>query len=58
MVFIVVRGAYRKTRAAINANRHLANGLTVDQGAIAHKLVARDLGEPYVRPDWLNVAFT
>jgi len=45
-------------RGAINANRHLANGLTVDQGTIAHKLVARDLGETYVRPDWLNVAFT
>jgi alanine dehydrogenase len=42
-------------RAAINANRHLANGLTVDQGRIAHKLVARDLGEKYVRPDWLTV---
>jgi alanine dehydrogenase len=45
-------------RGAINANRHLANGLTVDKGTIAHKLVARDLGVPYVRPDWLNVAFT
>jgi alanine dehydrogenase len=45
-------------RGAINANRHLANGLTVDNGTIAHKLVARDLGVPYVRPDWLNVAFT
>ena len=42
-------------RAAINANKHLANGLTVDQGTIAHKLVARDLGEKYVRPDWLTV---
>ncbi len=42
-------------RNAINANRHLANGLTVDQGRIAHKLVARDLGEKYVRPDWLTV---
>lgn len=42
-------------RNAINANRHLANGLTVDQGTIAHKLVARDLGEKYVRPDWLTV---
>ncbi len=42
-------------RNAINANRHLASGLTVDRGAIAHKLVARDLGEKYVRPDWLTV---
>ncbi|HAY05282.1 MAG TPA: alanine dehydrogenase, partial [Hyphomonas sp.] len=43
-------------RNAINANKHLANGLTVENGAIAHKLVARDLGEKYVRPDWLTVA--
>lgn len=42
-------------RNAINANKHLANGLTVDQGTIAHKLVARDLGEKYVRPEWLTV---
>lgn len=42
------------TRQALNANRHLANGLTVDRGNIAHKLVARDLGEKYVRPDWLT----
>ncbi len=54
----VMQIAGKGARAAINANRHLANGLTVDQGAIAHKLVARDLGETYVRPDWLNVAFT
>ncbi len=54
----VMQIASKGARAAINANRHLANGLTVDQGTIAHKLVARDLGEPYVRPDWLNVAFT
>ncbi|MCU0730714.1 MAG: alanine dehydrogenase [Hyphomonas sp.] len=54
----VMQIANKGARAAINADRHLANGLTVDGGAIAHKLVARDLGVPYVRPDWLNVAFT
>ncbi len=54
----IMQIANQGARGAINANRHLANGLTVDQGAIAHKLVARDLGETYVRPDWLNVAFT
>lgn len=54
----IMQIAKHGARNAINANRHLANGLTVDQGTIAHKLVARDLGEPYVRPDWLNVAFT
>ena len=42
-------------RNAINVNKHLANGLTVDQGTIAHKLVARDLGEKYVRPEWLTI---
>jgi alanine dehydrogenase len=42
-------------RGAINANPHLANGLTVDAGKIAHEAVARDLGLPYVRPDWLTV---
>ena len=54
----VMQIAAKGARGAINANRHLANGLTVDQGKIAHKLVARDLGETYVRPNWLNVAFT
>ena len=54
----VMQIAANGARGAINANRHLANGLTVDQGKIAHKLVARDLGETYVRPNWLNVAFT
>lgn len=54
----VMQIAAKGARGAINANRHLANGLTVDQGRIAHKLVARDLGETYVRPSWLNVAFT
>jgi alanine dehydrogenase len=54
----VMQIASKGARGAINTNRHLANGLTVDQGTIAHKLVARDLGETYVRPSWLNVAFT
>jgi alanine dehydrogenase len=43
-------------QGAINANPHLANGLTVDGGKIAHKAVAHDLGEDYVRPKWLTVA--
>jgi len=54
----VMQIAAKGARGAINANRHLANGMTVDQGKIAHKLVARDLSETYVRPSWLNVAFT
>lgn len=39
-------------REAVNANPHLANGLTVDAGKIAHEAVAIDLGEAYVRPEW------
>ncbi len=40
-------------QGALNANAHLAEGLTVAGGRIAHEAVARDLGEDYVRPDWL-----
>lgn len=49
----IMQLAHKGTRQAINDNPHLANGLTVDNGKIAHELVARDLGETYVRPDWL-----
>ena len=49
----VLQIANKGTRAAINENSHLAHGLTVDAGKIAHQAVAHDLGEPYVRPDWL-----
>ncbi len=49
----VMQIANMGARAAINANPHLANGLTVDAGKIAHEAVARDLGDEYVRPDWL-----
>ena len=41
-------------RAALNANLHLAQGLTVADGAIAHEQVARDLDMAYHRPDWLT----
>jgi alanine dehydrogenase len=33
---------------------HLANGLNVYEGAIAHEAVARDLGKAYERPAWLS----
>ncbi|MEQ9434629.1 alanine dehydrogenase [Hyphomonas sp.] len=50
----VMQIASRGAREAINANPHLARGLTVDGGRIAHEAVASDLGEAYVRPDWLT----
>lgn len=49
----VLQLANKGTHQAINDNPHLAKGLTVDGGKIAHALVARDLDEKYVRPDWL-----
>jgi len=39
---------------ALQDDAHLANGLNVYEGAIAHEAVARDLGKPYVRPRWLG----
>lgn len=39
---------------ALAADPHLANGLNVYEGAIAHEAVAHDLGKPYVRPTWLG----
>ncbi|MCL4142711.1 UNVERIFIED_CONTAM: hypothetical protein GTU68_008843 [Idotea baltica] len=41
-------------RGAVQANPHLANGLTVDGGKIAHEAVAHDLGEAFVKPEWLG----
>ncbi|RVT87902.1 alanine dehydrogenase [Inhella crocodyli] len=40
--------ADRGWRAACQADRHLAAGLTVHEGQIAHAAVARDLGLPHV----------
>lgn len=39
---------------ALQDDAHLANGLNVYEGAIAHAAVAHDLGKPYVRPKWLG----
>ncbi len=50
----VLQLANQGTEKAINANRHLAEGLTVTAGKIAHEAVARDLGEDFVRPGWLK----
>ncbi len=47
---IANKGAQR----AMMDDHHLANGLNVAGGAIAHAAVARDLDLPYQRPDWLS----
>ncbi len=39
---------------ALQDDPHLANGLNVYKGAIAHEAVAHDLGKPYARPAWLG----
>jgi alanine dehydrogenase len=39
---------------ALADDPHLANGLNIYEGAIAHEAVAHDLGKPYVRPKWLG----
>lgn len=39
---------------ALRENPHLAAGLNVHAGAIAHPAVAQDLGKPFVRPAFLG----
>ncbi|HRK63650.1 MAG TPA: alanine dehydrogenase [Terricaulis sp.] len=41
-------------KKALQDDAHLANGLNVYEGAIAHEAVAKDLGKEYVRPSWLG----
>ncbi|MEZ5959174.1 MAG: alanine dehydrogenase [Hyphomonadaceae bacterium] len=41
-------------KKALQDDPHLANGLNVYEGAITHEAVARDLGKPFKRPDWLS----
>ncbi len=41
-------------KKALQDDPHLANGLNVYEGAIAHEAVAKDLGKPYKRPAWLS----
>lgn len=49
----VLEIARKGGREAVKTNPHLANGLTVADGHIAHEQVARDLGMAYKRPDWM-----
>jgi alanine dehydrogenase len=41
-------------KQALKDDPHLANGLNVYEGAIAHEAVAKDLSKAYVRPSWLG----
>lgn len=41
-------------KKALQDDPHLANGLNVYEGAIAHEAVAKDLGKPFKRPSWLG----
>lgn len=45
--------ANKGTQRALNEDAHLARGLNVCDGAIAHEAVARDLGEAFRPPSWL-----
>lgn len=46
--------ANKGAKAALKADPHLAEGLTVANGEIAHEAVARDLNLPFVMPDWMK----
>jgi alanine dehydrogenase len=41
-------------KQALIDDPHLANGLNVYEGAIAHEAVAKDLGTLYAKPKWLG----
>ncbi|GIK48404.1 MAG: alanine dehydrogenase [Alphaproteobacteria bacterium] len=41
-------------KKALQDDPHLADGLNVYEGAIAHEAVAKDLGKPFKRPSWLG----
>ncbi len=45
--------ANKGVRQALLDDPHLAAGVNVHAGSIAHEAVARDLGETFKRPDWL-----
>ena len=46
--------ANKGTKAALRADSHLAEGLTVADGQIAHEAVAHDLNLPFVMPEWMK----
>lgn len=50
----VLQIASKGGREALNSNPHLAGGLTVADGHIAHEAVAHDLELEYKLPDWFK----
>jgi alanine dehydrogenase len=46
--------ANKGCKKALQDDPHLANGLNIYEGAIAHQAVAKDLGKPFKRPSWLQ----
>ncbi len=46
--------ANKGVKKALNDDPHLARGLNVAHGEVAYEPVAKDLGLPYVKPDWLT----
>ncbi|MEM1035437.1 MAG: alanine dehydrogenase [Pseudomonadota bacterium] len=50
----VMEIANKGGREALNSNPHLAGGLTVADGHIAHEQVARDLGMAFKLPEWFE----
>ena len=50
----VLNIANKGAKAALKADPHLAEGLTVADGKIAHEAVAHDLDLPFVYPDWMT----
>ena len=50
----VMEIANKGGREALNSNPHLAGGLTVADGHIAHEQVARDLGMAFKLPEWFS----
>lgn len=45
--------ANKGAKAALQADKHLANGLNVAEGKITHAAVAHDLDLPFAKPSWL-----
>ena len=50
----VLQIANKGAHEALNTNPHLARGLTVAEGHIAHEAVAQDLGMDFKQPAWFQ----
>jgi alanine dehydrogenase len=46
--------ANKGVRQALKDDPHLADGLNIAEGHVAHEAVAHDLGKPFKRPVWLS----